>query len=255
MAKNSTSEQIKVELPVAVDLMKLASSIEARGGSRKLAGTFRMAWRAQSCVADLRQAQAACDALKKLPLLSSALDSATLLSTQSALFASAVTLYARATATSGSPRERGSIQLETAKLTDEQQKDHKTLVTLRNSALGHVESGATIAGDFWHRDFLFAKAVGPGNWQVACASTSIGFHLEAAEILERQLPVATQMVLARCRERIEDAMEALRQLEPSSASLLRYQVDPIAWFGSVETARVALEGEPGEELSSWGPLR
>ena len=249
-------ERLKmIELPVTVDLLKLASSIEARGGSKKLAGTFRMAWRAQSCVADLRQAQAACDVLDKLPPLASTLDPATLLSMQSALFASAVTLYARATATGGSPRERGSIQLETAKLTAQQQQDHDTLIRLRNSALGHVESGATIAGDFWHRDFLFAKAVAPGNWQIACASTSIGFHFEAAEMLKRQLPIATQLVLMRCRERIEAAMAALRELNPTSSSLSRYQVDPITWFGSVETARMALEGEPGDELSSWGPLR
>lgn len=157
-----------------------------------------------------------------------------LLYIQSGILTTAVLLYARATTTSSSKKtERGSIQLDMSKLTKRQLEDHETLIRIRNGALGHVEQGARIAGDYWHRDFLFGKRSGLGNWEVASASTSIGFHNATFETLQRQLPVAAKQLEAKCRERIEGAMAAIRELNLSDADLLRYQVDPIDRFGSV----------------------
>lgn len=42
-------------------------------------------------------------------------------------------------------------KLDPNKLTEAQQKDHDTIIRLRNAALDHVETGAKIAGDYWHR--------------------------------------------------------------------------------------------------------
>lgn len=167
---------------------------------------------------------------------------------------SAILLYVRATSTGGSKNERGSIQLDLKKLTTKQKEDHNTLIRLRNSAVGHVETGTNIAGDFWHRDFLFAKGLGPGNWEIASASTSIGFHFATMDILKRQLPIATELVTARCQQRLGDAISALRDARPSDAMMLRYEVNPIEWFGSAEAALMALKARPGEELSAWLPL-
>src|SRR3546814_14909920 len=75
----------------------------------------------------------------------------------------AILLYARATATSGSKSERGSVQLDASKLSPEQQADHDMIIRLRNGAIGHVEQGARIEGDLWHRDFLFANGSGAGK--------------------------------------------------------------------------------------------
>lgn len=50
-------------LPVTIDLLALAEALERRGSKRKLTGALRNAWRAQSCVADLRQAEGICETL------------------------------------------------------------------------------------------------------------------------------------------------------------------------------------------------
>lgn len=246
---------IPVRLPVVVDLMKLAASIEARGGNRKVSGALRNAWRAQSCLADLKQAQSASDAFAAFAGQSEHLDPATLFQTQSALISMAVILYARATSTGGGKGERGSIQLDAGKLTAEQQQDHEMLVRLRNGAIGHVETGARIAGDVWHRDFLFAKSTGAGNWGVASASLSVGFQVEVAEALRRQVPVAMALVSTRSRERLDKAIAALREQGLNDRKLLKHQVDPVEWFGSIEAALLALSGGEGEETSAWLPLR
>ncbi len=242
-------------LPVTVNLMKLASSIEAKGGDRRISSALRQAWRAQSCSADLEQAQGACDALAQLTENSGSIDPLSLLHAQSGLLTTAILLYARATATGGSKSERGSVQLDASKLTLEQQTDHETIVRLRNGAIGHVEQGAKIAGDFWHRDFLFAKSTSPGDWEFSSASLSIGFHLEVTEILRRQLPVATMIVKTKCQERLAKAIAVIRDAKLSDKDLLRYKVDPVEWFGSIEAALLIFSGGPGTETSAWLPLR
>lgn len=243
------------ELPVTIDLLGLAGALELRGGKRKLAGALRSAWRAQSCVADLRQSESICATLDQLTAVSPSFGTPSLLNIQSALLSTAILLYARATSTSGSRAERGSIQLDVSKLTPSQREDHKTLVAIRNGAIGHVQTDTSIAGDFWHRDFLFAKRVQPQAWGVASGSASIGLHFEATAILRRQLPVALGIIAAKSRERIDQAMQALEETHPGEATMLRHQVDPVVWFGSLETAQAILAGGPGHESSTWLPLR
>src|SRR3546814_11200986 len=72
----------------------------------------------------------------------------------------AILLYARATATSGSKSERGSVQLDASKLLPEQQADHDMIIRLRNGVIGHVAQGARIAGDLWHRDSYARREAG-----------------------------------------------------------------------------------------------
>ena len=244
-----------VTFPITVDLMKLAASLEARGISRKLAGSLRTAWRVQSCLADLRHAQGACDSLDTLSRFAETLDAATAHHLRSGALVSAILLYARATNTGGPKKaERGAIQLDPAKLTPSQVADHEAIIRVRNSALGHVESGAKIVGDYWHRDFLFAKRAGRANWNVAAASTFIGFHDATFAMLKRLLPVAAAQLETKCQERLEGAMQVIRDLGLSDVDLLRYQVNPVEWFGSLQAAQMALGGKPGEEYSGWTPL-
>ncbi|HEY0013237.1 MAG TPA: hypothetical protein VGB79_10360 [Allosphingosinicella sp.] len=254
MAKESPLGEVP-NLPVTIDLLALAKALERRGGKRKVVGALRSAWRAQSCVADLRQAEGICETLDQLTAGSSTFGAPSLVNIQSSLLSTAILLYARATSTGGSQGERGSVQLEASKLTPGQREDHKTLVAIRNRALGHVQTDTSIAGDFWHKDFLFAKRVQPGTWGIASGSTSIGLHFEAMTILRRQLPVALVILTARSRERINEAMQSVEETHPSEATMLRHQVDPVAWFGSLETAQAMLAGGPGEESSTWLPLR
>lgn len=241
-----------MSLPVTINLMALAAELEAKGGKRKLRNALKSAWRAQSCLADLNQVQDICVEIDRLKLQTFSIGQTALVHMQGALMTTAILLYARATATGGSGRERGSIQLKN--LTPEQQADHRVLIKIRNSALGHVETSTDIAGDFWHVDYLFAKQAGPGLWGFASASTSIGLNYDAVAALKRQLPVAITAIRERCRERLEDVQTAMSEAKPTELTMLRHQVDPVAWFGSLETARRMLAGAPGEESSCWIPL-
>lgn len=244
-----------VTLPLTVDLMKLGRAVEARGGSKKLIRALRTAWRAQSCFADLRQAQGACDALDALLVGSASLDPGTLLHLQSGTLATAILLYARATSSSSAKaNERGATQLDLGKLTSAQAEDHQTLLRIRNGAIGHVESGTDIAGDYWHRDFLFAKRADVANWEVASASTSIGFHRDIFLVLKRQLPIASAQLQAKSRERLQGAMGAIREMGLKDSDLLRYQIDPVKWFGSAHAALMLLSTKSGEEAAAWTPL-
>ena len=244
----------RLELPQTIDLMKLASALE-RDGNRRVGRTLRSARRAQSCVADLQQSQGLCDALDNFETLSSTLDPEALWQVRSGLLASAIMLYVRATSTSGSPKERGSIQLDAKKLTREQREDHEILIRLRNSAVGHVETSAKIGGDFWHGDFLFAKAVDSSGWQLASASTNIGFLFDTFERLTRQLPVATNLIGEKASEWLKTAVEALDSVKPNEETLKRFEVDPLKYFGSLEVAILALSGKAGEHGSAWLPVR
>jgi hypothetical protein len=255
VAFQMSSEGLPMGLPETVDLIKLAASLELKGASRKLTGVLRTAWRTQSCLADMRQAQGMCDAIERLSAIENSIGHEAHQHLRGGAMMTAILLYARATTTSsGKPNERGAVALDAGKLTAQQREDHDTIIRLRNSALGHVERGARIAGDYWHRDFLFAKRAGTDNWEVASASTSIGFHDVAFEALKRQVPVATAQLEAKCRERLGGATEAIRQLNLENADLERYRVDPIQWFGGYETARMALNTGQGEEGGGWLPL-
>jgi len=244
-----------VTLPLTIDLMKLGLSVEARGGSKKLARALRTAWRAQSCFADLRQAQGTCEALNSVAVSGASLEPNILQHVQSGLLGTAILLYARATSSSSAKaNERSATQLDLGKLTPSQVTDHQTLLRIRNGAIGHVESRADIAGDYWHRDFLFAKRADVTNWEVASASTSIGFHRDIFFVLKRQLPIAAAQLQEKSQERIQGAMDAIREMGLTDADLLRHQVDPVQWFGSAHAALMILTTKSGEEGSAWTPL-
>lgn len=249
------NNDLPLPLPITVDLMKLGSSVEAKGGGHRLAKSLRTAWRAQSCLSDLRHAQGICDAIDTVSHLVDTLDTGTYFHVRSGMLATAVVLYARATTSSSAKKsERGAVQLDSARLTPEQLEDHEALVRVRNGAIGHVEGGVKIVGDFWHRDFLFAKRSGLSNWDVSSASLCIGFHDQTFEILKRQLPIASAQIEIKSRERIEGAMQVIRDLKLNDADLLKHQVDPVKWFGSVHAALLALGVNSGEDRSGWTPL-
>ncbi len=244
--------------PVTVDLLAMARALESRGGKRDLSDSLRAAWRAQSCLADLRNASEVCEVFDQLPpgaIGPGGIGPGGITHIKSALLTSAILLYVRATATGGSKTERGSIQLDLKKLNLEQRNDHKTLINIRNGAIGHVEAGATIGGDLWHADYLFAKEASKSAWRIASGSTSIGFNVDTLAALKRQLPVALEAVGAKCRRRLDHIHKTLDAAKVSRSTMLRYSVDPIDYFGSVESARMMLSGNPGDEMSQWMPLR
>src|SRR3546814_12739653 len=91
------------------------------------------------------------------------------------------------------------------------------------------------------------RSSGAGNWEFSSASLSIGFHVDVSETLRRQLPVASAIVKAKCHERLDKAIAVIRDAKLSDQDLLRYKVDPVEWFGSIEAALMAFSGGRWEE--------
>ena len=100
-------------LPLFTDLFAVADALALNPHFQRLRTTIERAGRMGSCVADLRQALACCEAVKdlqKVPQTAARHQDVTVVN---ALTQQAVVLYARATATSskrGKLGERGSIR-------------------------------------------------------------------------------------------------------------------------------------------------
>lgn len=249
------SNILAISLPETVDLMKLAASLEIKGASKKLTGALRTAWRTQSCLSDLRHAKGSCDSIDALFRVRSQFDDSSYQHLRNSAFVTSIILYARATSTSsGKKNERGSVNLDVAKLAKNQREDHDLIIRLRNSALAHVERSSQIHGESWHKDFLFAKRSSLNNWEVASASLSIGFLDRTLDALKRQIPIASEELEKKCRERLNGAIHAIRELNLVNLDLERYRVDPIEWFGGYHAAKLALGAEQGEEVIGWLPL-
>src|SRR3546814_9938847 len=121
---SSRRRQTRCALVTGVQTFALPiSSIEVKGGDKRISSALRQAWRAQSCSADVEQAQGACDALAQVTKAADGIDPLALLHVQSGLLMTAILLYARATATSGSKSERGSVQLDASQLSPDPQAD------------------------------------------------------------------------------------------------------------------------------------
>lgn len=161
--------------------------------------------------------------------------------TEFALLMSAVMLYARATGTSGSQGERGSISI-IGKLTADQLDDHETLIEIRNRALAHVYAGEVTADGVWHDERLFAVDCGAIGWQPASVTKRFQFNQSTFDRLRRQVPVAHALLLARFHERIGQLTDLLNRRNDATAELFESHLfNPVEIFGSVEGVWRALE--------------
>jgi|APEBP8051073178_1049388.scaffolds.fasta_scaffold18173_1 hypothetical protein len=100
------NNDLPLPLPITVDLMKLGSSVEAKGGGHRLAKSLRTAWRAQSCLSDLRHAQGICDVIDTVSHLVDTLDTGTYFHVRSGMLATAVVLYAAPDARPAADRDQ-----------------------------------------------------------------------------------------------------------------------------------------------------
>src|SRR5688572_16058643 len=110
-------------LPRFADARGIAHDLSIDPNYRRLHTTIQSALVAQSCVSDLTQARTTYEALETLvasPRKKGTLERS---ATENALLMTAVSLYARATSTSGSQGERGSIFIA-SKLEEHQLADH-----------------------------------------------------------------------------------------------------------------------------------
>lgn len=237
-------------LPPFTDLGALAEELARRGKNTKLRAAITQAWRAQSCLGDLRQAFDCCSALEGIIERPRSADTSALMATERALMTTAIMLYARATSTSGQLGERGSIQLERNKLSEQEWADHCSLLDVRNQAMAHVYSSRPIADHEWHRDVFFAVQVSNGQWKAASASNQTSFHAATLERLKRMLPVAHREVKEKFHKRIGAVTDMINR-EVDAKLILRHVFDPIPVFGNEEAVRAALAGAPTGETAFW----
>lgn len=235
--------------PEFSDLGALADQM-ARRGEVKLRSIVTQAWRAQSCLGDIRQAIDCMDALKVLIDRPRSEDSAGRLATERALMTTIIMLYARATSTNGDKGERGSIQLDKEKLSAAEWADHTAIVDVRNQAMAHVYTSRLLNDHDWHREKFFAVHVGDGVWKPASATNQTGYHLATADCLVRMLPVAQRELKAKFNKRM-DAVSKMINDEVKGGALFKHLFDPVPVFGGEEGVRIILDGAPQGEAAFW----
>jgi hypothetical protein len=240
-----------VTFPPFADLTALIGKLDKLGKYGELRKTLVQAWRAQSCLADLKQAQDCHDVLVRIVKRPRSADTPELLTTERALLTTAIMLYARATSTSGQRGERGSIQLERGKLPPDQWRDHQALLEVRNQAFAHVYTSQAVGGYQWHREMVFAVERPSGIWEAASATNQIGYHKETVERLGRMLPVARQIVREKFQRRLGAVTEKINEASVPRELFLDCQFDPVRTFGTEEAVQRVLAGKQGGEASFW----
>jgi hypothetical protein len=241
-----------MSFPLFSDLEALAASLRDNGKHAAIKQILKQAWRAESCLGDLKQAKDCCDVLRdglnRLPK-----DYTLALHTiERSLLATAILLYSRGTSTgSGKAGERGSIQLERGQLSKEQWQDHQTLLDVRNQSLAHVNPSHAVGARSWHRVMLFAVRYPNGGWRPASATNETGFHKETYERLERMLPVAREIVLKQFRKRMAAVSKLMNEAYIAEQTFIDHLFDPVVFFGDESAVRRILEGSSNETDGFW----
>jgi hypothetical protein len=227
-------------LPEILDLTAIVRELSIIGGGELLERKLNAALRAQSCLADLRQAEAMCKAIDSLMRSARGKGSPQRDDTEAALLITGVIFYARGTGTGGHIDERGSIKVTSSLPSDASKADHQSLLDIRNKALAHVVNG-TVVERAWHEDFAYLVRQ-PGGWLPAAASKRIQFDHATYARLKRQVPIVIDILRAKCTKKIDAVTRAINQLGVSEETVLRHRVNPDHVFGSLENARTALAG-------------
>lgn len=238
-----------MKFPAFTNLSAVADELAGRGDVR-LRAIVTQAWRAQSCLGDLRQASDCADVLRDMLKRPYEHDTPALLTIERSLLANAIMLYARATSINGHKGERGSIQLSEKKLTLSEWADHNAILDVRNQAMAHVYGSRKLSDHGWHRSIFFAVDAGEGRWQPASASNQTSFHANTFAKLDRILPVAIREVKAKFHERME-AVTKVVNADVKAAALLKHVFDPVVVFGTEEAVRVVLAGESQGDAAFW----
>lgn len=241
----------EMTFPPFADLESLASTLKKNGKHGSLKKALMQAWRAESCLGDLKQAEDCCNVLRenlKRPKAEYTVEYHTI---ERALLTTAILLYARATHTGGKGEERGSIQLEQGLLSKEQWQDHQSLITIRNQSLAHVNPTHVVDNRFWHRVLLFAIRTASGRWRPACATNETGFHLETFQRIERMLPIASGIMLEKFQKRLKAVSNQMNEASIEERLFFENQFNPIEIFGSEAAVQRLLAGSSNATDAFW----
>jgi hypothetical protein len=173
---------------ILIDLEAFAESDQVKQKIPRLRDIIRKASNTQSCYVDLHEAQELIELLKRRPTVNEKVQIKERDLISSSLMTSAVILYARATSTSGSKGERGSIDIR-SELDSERLFDHNLIVSVRNKAIAHVYTKQDLQNVEWHRQRIFLVQNDIG---IRPAVSAKRVHMDAAVALavDRQIPIA-----------------------------------------------------------------
>jgi hypothetical protein len=233
------------KLPAFIDVRLLYSNISGQPELAALGRTIRRALLFQSCRADLAQAETCIAALKQI--LSSSRKKGTIerAATESALLMQAALLYQRATDGNGRRNERGSVGVK-SKLPAEMIQDHELIVNLRNRAIAHVYHDEQIGEQIWSEQAILLIEQEAG-FQPCVTTRTSQFNAKIFESLVRLLPNASEIVRLRSVEYLNKLVESLNASGISLEFLMKNQIDPCQFFGTLERAmQVANSASRGE---------
>jgi hypothetical protein len=221
-----------MKYPPFVDLLALSKSVNLTNKRKNLNSLLLKAWRAEACLGDLLQANDCCKILRAKVDEKGERFGAEEQTIVKAVQTTAVSLYVRATSTSGKAGERGSIQLDKKQLTKDQIEDHTALVLLRNQSLAHVNPEHKMGARRWHKVHLFAVPDRTGRWVPAALTNETTWNRDTLECLERALPVAIKLLQQNLSDKLKAAGDALSDAGISGTTFQRFQFDPVEVFGS-----------------------
>tara|TARA_R110002126_G_scaffold290361_1_gene447158 strand:+ start:485 stop:1216 length:732 start_codon:yes stop_codon:yes gene_type:complete len=230
-----------MKYPPFVNLLALSTSLNRTKKQKKLNNLLLQTWRAEGCLGDLLQADDCCKILRAKVDEKDQTFGHQEQTVVKALQMTAVSLYARATSTSGGLGERGSIQLNKSQLTKDQKEDHASLVALRNQAFAHVNPQHKMGNRVWHKVVLFAVPNWIGQWSLAASTNETTWNRDTLECLERMLPVAIEFVQERFGIRLKEAREALNDAGIEDKTCKKHLFDPVEVFRSDAVVKQILE--------------
>lgn len=237
-------------VPEAISLNAIQRELSETKSFPELEAKIRLAMKTQSCQSDLQEASDALLALNAIHSSWKGTGTRKRDTTESALFRMTILLYARATTTNARSGERGPIQIHDS-LTEDQLTDHQAIVDVRNLAQAHVYPNETVAEEAWHRAEIFLVRYQAG-WLPGAASNRVLIAPRMLATLNRQVPVALQLLTARSQQRLNEVAAALVKSKGDELNRLtgRHLVDLAAIFGSVAEAERAFAATAGG-ASSW----
>ncbi|MBN8848768.1 MAG: hypothetical protein J0I73_11820 [Sphingomonas sp.] len=226
-------------LPKILDLLRLASDLRARGTHGSFTGPLRKAATAQSCLADLRQAGHCCEVFRSTEHPGREDEySAAHRTVQQSLLMMAVSLYSRATHSTGQYGERGAIQVS-SRLPPQLLADHAAVVALRNKAMAHVYFAEDHEDGVWHDQFLFAIQDLEKGWLPGSATRTTQTRPKTLLRLERLIPEAGGILSRQFQKHLQTAMNAFNAASVD-VNLADYTDNAEEYFPSESFARAIL---------------
>lgn len=237
--------------PKFIDMRSLSSECAKSVALRRINGPYQKALAVQSCLSDIRQAKECLNNLRKMkasPRKEGTLEKFT---TEGALLAHAIGLYARGVGGSKSEGERGASQVGGV-LPAELKDDHQHIMNLRNKALAHVYHGEDFNGAVWSEQIMLMIETENGFRPMVTTRTT-QTHPEAMARLDRLIPVAEEILLKRWRKHI-DKMTSLIQALISGEQFYSHEIAPAKYFNGPQILQAIIDArESGEATLFGGP--